>query len=100
MNELQNLFEKRLNELKIKDYRRYRALTGELFEWGAAVGRMSTGRNLGDLVGEQVKFIAEDTKTNPEEFVNRMFNDYLKGNDDAFASLFHYSGSYECCKRG
>ncbi len=88
---IQHLFQERLDNLKRKDYRKYKILTADLFEWGAAIGsRLNGNGNLGDLVETQIECIAKDMMKGPEYIVNCMFNNYLKGDNYAFASLFHH----------
>ncbi len=96
---IQDLFEKKLDELKRKDYRGYRNFCSELFEWGAAVSSKLNG-NLGDLVKRQINFIAEDVKANPQELLNSMFDNYIQGDDYTFVSLFYHIPNNYALKRG
>lgn len=98
---IQDLFQERLDGLKRKDYRKYRILAGELFEWGAAISSKLNGNgNLGDLVERQIICLSEDSRTEPKEIVNKMFDAYLKGNEYAFVSLFHHIPNNYALKRG
>lgn len=98
---IQDLFQERLDELKGRDYRKYRILAGELFEWGAAISPSLGGNgNLGELVDRQIRCLSEGSRREPREIVNQMFNDYLAGNDYAFTSLFHHAPDNYALKRG
>ncbi len=87
---IQDLFQEGLDLLKREDYRKYKILTADLFEWSAAIASHTGGNgNLGELVEAQIECIAKEMKKDPEYIVNCMFSNYLKGDSYAFASLFH-----------
>nr|QBM01388.1 hypothetical protein [uncultured archaeon] len=100
MENIQDLFERKLNELKVRDYRKYRQFTSGLFDWGARIGGKTGAKNLSDLIEQQIMSIAENEKISPEQLVKNMFEDYINGRDYLSSRLFDNSDAYECCKRG